>query len=384
MARLRGSRMLLATAVLTTGLWGCDFGGLPVNDGNQLKNGGNQNTSGDQLLSNAAASAIGDLIGSFRDVGALKNMASQQPLLSNAGSSLLSNAGGSLLSNGMSGYRIAAAALSYDEFNAIVWEDSNASSWIPGVGWPGVDGYDKDGYAYGTVTGKLDGVVVEQYTYRVKQDGTTYEREETVVKSRFRPLGVYQLAGAIVKVAENAQVPELTDVVIQGTSTFDPEGVNRKLDYTLDAVMDYGNGVPYVVTTTVQGTQPSGMNVDLTLEYALGEDGGHELFGQGKLSQGGKTLEYESSAAITDSGKVEGYFALGLMKDFWLHFGFESDKPLVGTLRNDKGEKRSDLAYAADKKKVIISYPDEKQEHLDVDVLPRLYLQALDASLPPF
>src|SRR5690606_37847261 len=104
MAYHRGFHSILAMAVLTTGLAGCTNlnglftvpGGTSAHDGLKPDNGGvtpgEITNPGDQLLSNSAATAISDVVATFRDVGALKHMASQQPLLSNAGGSLLSNA----------------------------------------------------------------------------------------------------------------------------------------------------------------------------------------------------------------------------------------------------------------------------------------------------
>lgn len=400
----RGFRSLLAMAVLTTGLVGCTDlnglfklpGGTTTTDGglkpdNGGLNPGGINNPGDQLLSNGAATAITDVVATLRDVGALKHMASQQPLLSNSGSSLLSNAAGSLLSNGMSGYRVASTALPQSDVDRIVWSDDGP--------WPNPYAVTQETTVTGEILGKLDGQVVERYTYTATltpKSGAplpSYRREEQVVTSSLREKGHYVVTGEASEEASDG----LTVLIVTGTSTFEPNGVNRKLKYDyapIGAWLDLENGERVFygldIESNVNGYLPNGNHVDMTMNFIKTlnwdtyEEIGHTLNSSGSMTIAGRKLGFKSSAAI-DKQTISGALNLGLDKDFWLRFDFASNTPIVASVRNDKEELVSGLSFTDDKKKVIIKHPGEdKPEHLDLSVLPRLYILGIESALPPF
>ena len=391
MSHHRGFRSLLAMAVLTTGLLGCTDlnglfklpGGTTTTDGgfkpdNGGLNPGGIDNPGDQLLSNGAATAITDVVATLRDVGALKHMASQQPLLSNSGSSLLSNAAGSLLSNGMSGYRV--ASMSHEDYSRLTWTDTG--------NWPNPVELTDDVTFSGVIKGSVDGSEVEHYTYTVTMGPGTYSREETVVKSAFRKTGRYEVTGTVLDLSPAGD--NLFYYDIAGTSTYEPQGVNHKVDYALYTLIDESLA-PWTVVTTVTGVLPTGTTVDLSTRYdkdyayETGLDMRHTLSADGKMTVGGKEVKYKSAADVVDKAGVTGHMQLGLASDFWLRFDFASGQPLKGTRRNDKGEDLGPLELTEDKKKVIIKHPGEdKPEHLDLSVLPRLYLLGIESALPPF
>ncbi len=364
---------LLAVTVLTSGLLGCTgLDGLLVKDKPALTTPAETvENPGNQLLSNAASNAIGDVAATLREVGALKNMASQQPLLSNSG--------GNLLSNSMSGYRIASTALPREDFDRIVWNDSRAEDW-PGTG----------SFA-GKITGTLDGVIVESYSYSVTMEFPTYLREETVELSSFREKGLYVVTGATTIAPYN---DPFSSLIVSGTSTFDPDGLNRKLDYELNALVVFQSDTEFDlwdVRTTVTGAMPTGAEVDLTLDYTKNDVANsdpqtftHKLSGLGNIKVGDRTIRFKTSADIPDAQPVTGHMQLGLATDFWLRFDFAADKPLEGSLRNDLGTDLGALEYTEDKKKVIINHPNDKPEHLDLDLLPGFYRLGLESTLPPF
>jgi|GEM_PF-2979051 len=387
----RGFSSLLAMAVLTTGLLGCTDlnglfklpGGTTVTDGglkpdNGGLNPGGINNPGDQLLSNGAATAITDVVATLRDVGALKHMASQQPLLSNSGSSLLSNAAGSLLSNGMSGYRV--ASMSHEDYNKLTWTDTG--------NWPNPAELSEAVTFSGVIKGSVDGSEVEHYTYTVTMGPGTYSREETVVKSAFRKTGLYEVTGTILDLSPAGD--NLFYYDIAGTSTYEPDGVNHKVDYALYTIID-DTSAPWDVITTVRGTLPTGTTIDLTTHYEknyayeTGLDMRHTLKADGSILVGGKHVQYKSEADVVDKAGVKGHMQLGLASDYWLRFDFASGQAIQGSRRNDKGDDLGALEYTSDKMKIVIKHPDEdKPEHLDLSVLPRLYLLGIESALPPF
>lgn len=401
----RGFRSLLAMAVLTTGLVGCTDlnglfklpGGTTTTDGglkpdNGGLNPGGINNPGDQLLSNGAATAITDVVATLRDVGALKHMASQQPLLSNSGSSLLSNAAGSLLSNGMSGYRVASTALPQSDVDRIVWSDDG--------NWPHAYAVTQETTVTGEILGKLDGQVVERYTYTATltpKSGAplpSYRREEQVVTSSLREKGHYVVTG---EATDQAVDDMYSLMIVSGTSTFEPNGVNRKLTYDYAPIgvwvtPEVGDRYFYAtdIESYVKGDLPNGNHVDMTMNFVKTldmttfEEIAHTLDSSGTLTIAGRKLGFKSSAAI-DKQSISGALRLGLDKDFWLRFDFASNTPLVASARNDKDELVSSLSFTDDKKKVIVKHPGEdKPEHLDLSVLPRLYILGIESALPPF
>ncbi|MNK42848.1 hypothetical protein D3C87_615400 [compost metagenome] len=387
MSHHRSFRSLLAVAVLTTGLAGCtDLNGLfklpgdnTVTDGN-LKPGEDLKNPGDQLLSNSAATAISGIESTLRDVGALKNMASQQPLLSNSSGNLLSNAAGSLLSNGMSGYRV--AGMSHEEYNRLTWNDTG--------NWPDPSTLTEPVTFSGVIKGSVDNVEVEHYTYTVTMGPDTYSRQETVVKSAFRKTGLYHVTGqATFGHYNNDPNSAFFVYVVSGSSTFDPQGVKRKVDYVLDMVID-GSSNPWDVRTTVKGLLPTGTDVDLTMDYLkdfvndTDPDLKHTLVANGKMTLDGKPVKFKSSADVVENGGITGNMQLGLAADFWLRFDFASGQAMQATRRNDAGDNLGALEVTSDKSKAIVKLPGEdKPEHLDLSLLPRLYLMGLESALPP-
>lgn len=374
MAFRRGYPSLLAVAVLTTGLLGCSgLGTTGVgNDDLSKTPGGQIENPGDQLLSNSAASAIGDVVASLRDIGAVKHMASQQPLLSNSSGNLLSNAAGSLLSNGMSGYRI--TGLSSEAYAKIVWKDSLADDW------PGLGTFE------GQITGTLDGVVTEQYSYTVKMTETTYERRETVEKSDFREKGDYVVTGA--SAIDGFDVDAFGLITTQGKSVFKAAGGDRVLDYKMVIFAEHtGDGFqPWDVVTTVQGALPNGAWTDTSLDYQLNPVAGglrHTLKSAGLFMIDGRTIRFRSSADL-EGGSIAGFMQLNLSESFRLHFDFASNTPLKGSVRNAKDENLGALTLSADKKAFVVKHPDQKTENLELAGLPRLYVLGLETALPPF
>jgi len=387
MLQNRGFRSLLAVAVLTTGLAGCtDLNGLfklpgdsTVNDGglkpnpdDGLKPDGELKNPGDQLLSNGAATAITDVVATLRDVGSLKHMASQQPLLSNSGSNLLSN--------GMSGYRIASLGMSHEDYNHLTWTDSGI--------WPDPTTLSEPVTFSGVIKGSVNNVEVEHYTYTVTMSSDTYSREETVVKSSFRKTGLYQVSGE--STLGSYPVDGFYSYKVAGSSIYDPQGVNRKVDYVLDTVID-GNLNPWDVRTTVKGVLPAGTDVDLTMDYLkdfvnnTDPDLKHTLVGNGTMTLGAKTVKYKTSAQVVDNGGITGHMQLGLATDFWLRFDFAGGQALQATRRNDAGDNLGTLELTSDQTKVIVKHPgEEKPEHLDLTTLPGLFRLGLEATLPPF
>lgn len=378
MAHDRSWRALLAVAVLTTGLLGCTNlnghftlpDGTTANDG--LKPGGDLQNPGDQLLSNSAATAITDVVATLRDVGALKHMASQQPLLSNSGSTLLSN--------GMSGYRIASLGLSHEDYNRIIWNDSGD--------WPDAATLEEPVTFEGVIKGSVDGKEVEHYTYTVTMGPGSYSRQETVVASSFRKTGLYEVTGNVVDYSPAEG--RFSYYVVEGSSTYDPQGVNRKVNYVLNTIID-DTFSPWDVTTSVKGVLPTGTNVDLVMDYVkdyaheTGTDMLHSLTGGGTMTLGGKTVKYKTAAEVVDNGGITGQMQLGLASNSWLRFDFTGGQALQGTYRNDAGENLGPLELTSDQTKVILKHPGEdKPEHLDLTVLPGLYRLGLEATLPPF
>jgi hypothetical protein len=377
MSSHRRFKALLAAAFLTTGLIGC----ADLNQAGVGKD--NLDTvvekPGEQLLSNGAATAISDIRATFRDVDSLKNMASQQPLLSNSGGNLLSNAAGSLLSNSMGGYRIASTGVSQDDYARIEWTDSNAA------GYPGETPFT------GEITGKLDGVTVERYSYTVETyTETTYLRKETVHESAFRKTGLYQVTGTTT-ITEHDQFGLIISVT--GSSTFDPDGLNRKLDYELNTWGYFleSEFIAFDAKTTAKGSLPNGSTADVTFFYAHefpeeteSQKDRYTLSAQGVLGVAGRALNFKTDTVLEGENSLTGDFRLGLAKDFWLSFDFASQTPLVASVRNDKGELLGALEYTEDKKKVVVNHPgEEKPEHLELSILPELYLLGIKSALPP-
>lgn len=372
----RGLRTLLAAALLTTAAVGCTTANTPIvntdtgKPTDSTKPGGDLTNPGDQLLSNSAATAIADITAALRDVGALKHMASQQPLLSNSGSGLLSNAAGSLLSNGMGGYRILSTGLAQSDYDRIEWTDSNPI-------------YPAAGEVAGTITGTLDGVKIEEYSYSAEIGETTYSRTEVVTASRFREKGTYVVSGETVY--DYANYPDVR-VHVTGTSTFDPDGVNRQLTYAFTIkllALENDDVLPVGAESTVKGTLPNGAEVDLTMTFveAMGSDP-YVLAATGSFTFGSQTIGFRTTSTLLDD-HIKGSMGLGFSDDFWLNFAFESNQPLVSTLSNKDEENLGELTYTEDKKYVIINHPDKSKEHLELDLLPKLYIFGLSTTLPP-
>lgn len=337
--------------------------------------GGNITQPTEQLLSNGAATAISDIEATLRDVGALKHMASQRPLISNSGASLISNSGASLISNGLGSYRV--AALSTGDVDRIVWSDSRAADW------PGAGTFD------GTITGTLDGEVVEQYSYTVTMDASSYRREEQVEKSSFREKGLYVVTGST---AFYEDAPGFLNMVATGSSTFDPQGVKRVLDYSFDALVAVSETSfeTFDVATDVAGQLPSGAQVQTELLYFKDKvtdsplEYKHTFKAKGQTSVGGRSLRFDSRAEVLDAGTISGKFQLGLFPDQWLRFDFASNTPIAASLRDDADKSLGDLPVTEDKAKFIVTHPDGQKEHLPVASLPTLYLYSVKTALPPF
>lgn len=364
----RGCKSLLALAVLTSGLLGCTpLTMTEVDPKDGL--GTSVETPGNQLLSNGAASAISDVVATLRDVGAIKNMANPEPLLSN-------NASGNLLSNGMAGYRLAGYRVANtdmpaDDFERIVWTDSNAE------GWPG------DGS--GVITGTLDGAEVERYAYTVEDlTETTYKRVEVVEKSFFRPLGTYTIDGTTA--VEQPDDKGRTVLLVAGTCTYTAEGgTPQALDYQLRMHLNDSNDAERVAMD-VTGVTPKGTTVAIATLYTdeLQDDTRIKtLSGSGTLTVDGRSLAFESAAEKVGTQLPSGHVALALGEDFRLHFAFAPDQPLLATQRKGDDSVVKTLTTVEGTTKVLIEHPDGKDEHLDLMVLPKLYRLALATVLPP-
>ncbi len=364
------SRALLAVAVLTSGLLGCT--GLPMS-GVDPKTGLDPaiEEPGQQLLSNGAATAISDVVATLRDVGALKNMANPQPLLSN-------NASGNLLSNGMgsyhlASYRVASTDMPPDDFERIVWTDSNKDTWEQAAPFQGV------------ITGTLDGVEVERYTYTVDElSPATYKRTEVVEKSFFRPLGTYAIDGTTT-MQQQLDEKGRTVVIVAGICTFTAgEGAARQLDYQMQMHLNGQDAERVVMDVT--GATPMGATVAIATLYTdeLQDDTRVKtLSGSGTLTVDGRSLAFESAAEKIGTQLPSGHVALALADDFRLHFAFAPDQPLVATQRKSDDTVVKTLTTLEATTKVLIVHPDGKEEHLDVMVLPKLYRLGMAIVLPP-
>ncbi len=369
MSSHRSFKALLAAAILTTGLIGCaDLNGPGV--GKDTLDTVVEKP-GEQLLSNGAATAISNVMAGMREVGSLKNMASQD---------LLSNSSGNLLSNGMGGYRIASTGtLKPEDYDRIVWDDQRQQ--------------ESDGSYSGTIIGKLDGTQVEHYTYTFTVSGDSldggevYLRTEIVHASAFREKGTYALSSTTAITSFDPETG-FGEIETSGASTFDPDGLKRKSDFTMYILAHTADGVSfdfYDVDTTVKGALPSGSVIDAAMAYEKNAAGTiWTLASSGSLTTADASVKYKSKATKEQGKDLAGSFQLGLAKDFWLSFDFNGYSALSAIVRDDAGASVKELTYTEDKKKVIINPPgEEKPEHLALDVVPQLYLKLLGSALPP-